>query len=455
MHKKLYLFNSYSKTKEEFIPIDSQNVKMYVCGPTLYAPPHIGNARPLIVFDVLFRVLQSLYENVIYVRNITDVDDKIIKASNELGITCDEVVEKNNIIFKDLLQNLNIQEPTFQPFATQYIDKMLNMIQGLVDKGYAYEKDGNVFFNTTKFKEYGELSKKKLEELKEGYDEITHGLKDNSADFALWKKAKNNEPYWDSNFGRGRPGWHIECSAMSHTLLGEQFDIHGGGIDLLFPHHENERAQSMAFCQKSFMAKYWVHNGFINVDNEKMSKSIGNIIGIHQILDKYHPNVLRLCFLFTHYRHPINFKEDVLIQANNVWDKINNVLNKYNYEANNNSINNNFTDAILDDLNTPLAIQELQKDVSLLQNGNLTKEQSIKTYSQVINALNILGLNYNKDDKSTESEISQELKDLITERDTAKLNKDYKKADEIRDYLLKQGVILEDTKNGTVWRIKK
>lgn len=463
---KLFLFNSFSGIKEEFIPINKDKVLMYVCGPTLYDSPHIGNARPLIVFDVLFRLLKTIYKNVIYVRNITDVDDKIINKAIIENKSAEEIVSNNLAIFKENLLSLNILQPTKEPFATKHIKDMISIIQNLIQKDYAYIKEGNVFFNTSKFKSYGSLSKRTEENniAGMGNDSVVKDLKHNAKDFVLWKPVVDNSVCWDSPFGNGRPGWHIECSAMAYKYLGEKFDIHGGGIDLLFPHHENERAQTMAAFGCSCMAHTWVHNGFINIDNSKMSKSIGNVVTISNVLENYNGEVLRLAILLTHYRSNINFTEEVLLNAKAILDKMYNalILAKENNEESlkeeqnlNNlaNIEKRFKEALLDDLNTPLAITEMQKVITYLNKSNSVEKPKVtKTLIEMANLLGILQQDSNKWFSNNLSITENDIQNLINKRDEAKKNKDYKTADKIRQNLLENNILLEDTKNGTKWR---
>lgn len=467
---KLFLFNSSKRKKEEFIPIDQNKVTMYVCGPTLYDNPHLGNARPLIVFDVLFRVLQQLFKEVIYVRNITDIDDKIINKANASKISTAEVVNNSLKVFKDYLTALNILPPTYEPLATNNIVAMLDIIRILLEKGYAYTKEGHVLFNTAKFSSYGALSGRVKEHNTAGFgnDSVAKNIKINPEDFVLWKPSKQGEPAWDSLFGKGRPGWHIECSAMAFAYLGKQFDIHGGGSDLLFPHHENERAQTMAAFGCNFMANYWLHNAFINIDNQKMSKSLGNIVNIDNILKSYNGEILRLAILLTHYRHPINFNEGIITNAKTILDKIYNTIKIV--EENNQAtlakalttqddakeelINSKFMAALLDDLNTPLAISELQKITTSINKASTVEEQ-IRLVLTLKNKGALLGILQQSSKSWFGSNLAisiETIENLIKERQVAKKNKDYQTADNIRQQLLEANIILEDTKDGSTWK---
>lgn len=463
---KLFLFNSFSGIKEEFIPINKDKVLMYVCGPTLYDSPHIGNARPLIVFDVLFRLLKTIYKDVVYVRNITDVDDKIINRATIENKSAEEIVNNNLTIFTENLKSLNVLQPTKEPFATKHIEDMISIIEVLLEKDYAYIKEGNVFFNTSKFKSYGTLSRRTEENNVAGMgnDSIVKNLKNNYKDFVLWKPATDMNVYWEASFGNGRPGWHIECSAMAYKYLGAEFDIHGGGIDLLFPHHENERAQTMAAFGCSFMAHTWLHNGFINIDNSKMSKSIGNVVTISNVLERYNGEVLRLAILLTHYRSNINFTEEVLLNAKAILDKIYNavMLSKTNKPEDLEeeqdlsplmAIENAFNAALLDDLNTPLAITEMQKAATYLNKANnKTKPKALKILTEMANLLGIVQQESTKWFSSNLDIKENDIQDLINKRNYAKKNKDYKTADLIRQKLLEKNILLEDAPNGTKWR---
>ena len=438
------LYNTLTKKKEKFIPINSSSVKMYACGPTLYSNPHIGNFRPIIIFDILFRVLRLTFgeDKVCYVRNITDIDDKIIDKANELNITTDELVELTQKTYHQNLNSLSILSPTHEPKATNYISKMIEMITSLIDKKFAYISNGHVLFEAKKYKDYGSLSKFSLKDIISGARVEVAEYKKNPEDFVLWKPSKTNEPSWDSPWGSGRPGWHIECSAMISELLGETIDIHAGGIDLIFPHHENEIAQSTC-CHDKKMSNFWLHNGFINFKGEKMSKSLGNTTIVNDLLAKHDPTVLKYSLLTTHYRQPIDFSNDLLSYSQNIINKWEN----YIQEVKSSELDTEFVSALLDDLNTPKALMRLQQIIA-----NLKKDSNNEVLlARFNNGLSLLGLNpsFLKKDLDLDKEY---IENMISRRQIAKSNKDFELADKIRDELFKQGIVLEDTKNETTWK---
>ena len=438
------LYNTLTKKKEKFIPINSSSVKMYACGPTLYSNPHIGNFRPIIIFDVLFRILRLTFgeDRVNYVRNITDIDDKIIDKANELNITTDQLVELTQKTYHQNLNSLSILSPTHEPKATNYISKMIEMITSLIDKKFAYISNGHVLFEAKKYKDYGSLSKFSLKDIISGARVEVAEYKKNPEDFVLWKPSKTNEPSWDSPWGSGRPGWHIECSAMISELLGETIDIHAGGIDLIFPHHENEIAQSTC-CHNKKMSNFWLHNGFINFKGEKMSKSLGNTTIVNDLLAKHDPTVLKYSLLTTHYRQPIDFSNDLLSYSQNIINKWEN----YIQEVKSSELDTEFVSALLDDLNTPKALMRLQQIIA-----NLKKDSNNEVLSAHFNnGLSLLGLNpsFLKKDLDLDKEY---IENMISRRQIAKSNKDFELADKIRDELFKQGIVLEDTKNETTWK---
>ena len=438
------LYNTLTKKKEKFIPINSSSVKMYACGPTLYSNPHIGNFRPIIIFDVLFRVLRLTFgeDRVNYVRNITDIDDKIIDKANELNITTDELVELTQKTYHQNLNSLSILSPTHEPKATNYISKMIEMITSLIDKKFAYISNGHVLFEAKKYKDYGSLSKFSLKDIISGARVEVAEYKKNPEDFVLWKPSKTNEPSWDSPWGSGRPGWHIECSAMISELLGETIDIHAGGIDLIFPHHENEIAQSTC-CHDKKMSNFWLHNGFINFKGEKMSKSLGNTTIVNDLLAKHDPTVLKYSLLTTHYRQPIDFSNDLLSYSQNIINKWEN----YIQEVKSSELDTEFVSALLDDLNTPKALMRLQQIIANLKK-DINNEVLLAHFN---NGLSLLGLNpsFLKKDLDLDKEY---IENMISQRQIAKSNKDFELADKIRDELFKQGIVLEDTKNETTWK---
>ena len=370
MNKDIFLTNNLSNKKEKFVPIDENNVGMYVCGPTVYDDPHIGNARPIVIFDILFKILKSKFSSVTYVRNITDVDDKIIKSSNEKNISITDLTETVIKSFNEDCNYLNCEIPTAQPKATEHIDLMIEMISELIKKGFAYENNKHVYFEVKKFDDYGQLSNKKLEELIAGSRIEVSDNKKNSEDFVLWKPSLENEPFWDSPWGKGRPGWHLECSAMSKKFLGNEFDIHGGGIDLIFPHHENEIAQSRCANDTKVFANYWLHNAFITMSNEKMAKSQGNILKIKDFRGKVSGQVLRLALISAHYKQPLDWNDKLLDDCQNTIDKWYNA-----YLPSNKELEDEIIQPLYDDINTPGYIANLHKLYDIANNGNDTAQQ--------------------------------------------------------------------------------
>ena len=438
----LKIYNTLSKEKELFVPLNPDSIKMYVCGPTVYNYAHIGNARPAVVFDVLYRVLKNLYPEVIYVRNITDVDDKINDAAKKLNQPISAITNKYTDIYHQDMNNLCVLRPDHEPRVTDNIAQIISMIQKILDNKNAYISDGHVLFDVTSFRQYGKLSNRDTEEMLAGARVEVADYKRNPGDFVLWKPSEDNNSGWSSPWGFGRPGWHIECSSMVETYLGNEIDIHGGGQDLIFPHHENEIAQSCSAHNSESYVRYWMHNGYLNMEGEKMSKSLGNIITVKDLLDKYDGEVIRLALLSTHYRKPINFGESLLDQSKNILNKLYKNLNN---QGNEDEICKDVSKALLDDLNTPLAISNLLK---------------IKCSRTLLKSANLLGLlNKTTDEwfalnnKFTISE--NDIESLIQERDGARKSKDFKRADEIRDQLEENNVVLEDIDGQTIWRVKK
>jgi len=449
MNKDIYLTNNLSNKKEKFVPIDEKNIGMYVCGPTVYDDPHIGNARPIVIFDILFKILKSKYSSVTYVRNITDVDDKIMKSSNEKKISISELTQTVIKSFSEDCNYLNCENPTQQPKATEHIDLMIEMISELIKKGFAYENKKHVYFEVKKFDEYGQLSNKKLEELIAGSRIEVSDNKKNSEDFVLWKPSLDNEPSWDSPWGKGRPGWHLECSAMSKKFLGNEFDIHGGGIDLIFPHHENEIAQSRCANDTKVFANYWLHNAFITMSNEKMAKSQGNILKIKDFRNKVSGQVLRLALISAHYKQPLDWNDKLLEDCQNTIDKWYNV-----YLPSDEDLNDEIAQPLYDDINTPGYIANLHK---LYDKANKGNDQDKKIFNSACNFIGLLQetkeewLNY----KIRKIEISEkEIENKIDLRNKARADKNYKEADNIRDYLLDKGVLIEDKDGKTIWKFK-
>jgi len=445
----IFLTNNLTNKKEQFVPKDQKHIGMYVCGPTVYDDPHIGNARPLIIFDILFRLLKNSFSKVTYVRNITDIDDKIIKSSQEQKISIKELTEKVTMSFFEDCKFLNCEEPTHQPKATEHIDLMIEMINQLIKKGFAYENNNHVYFEVKKFSDYGKLSNKKLEDLIAGSRVEVSDNKKNSEDFVLWKPSEKNEPYWDSPWGKGRPGWHLECSAMSKKFLGNEFDIHGGGIDLIFPHHENEIAQSRCANDSKIFANYWVHNAFITMSNEKMAKSQGNILKIKDFRSKISGQVLRLALMSAHYKQPLDWNDKLINDCQNTLDKWYRVYSK---DLKSVKVSEEVLKPLYEDLNTPRYIANLHK---LYESASKGKDKEI-----FISACKFIGL-LNEDNKQWENYkknkalISEaEINNKINLRNKARSNKDYIEADRIRDELSNKGVLIEDKDGKTLWKFK-
>ena len=462
------LYNTLSRKKEEFKPIEEGKVKMYVCGPTVYNFIHIGNARPFIIFDTLRRYLEYRGYDVTFVQNFTDVDDKIIKRGHEENITPEEVANKYiNEYFVDA-DGLGIKRATVHPQVTDNIEQIIAFVKELEDKGYAYEVNGDVYFDTKKFEGYGKLSKQRQDELEAGARIEVNDQKRHPMDFVLWKAKKEGEPGWASPWGEGRPGWHIECSVMSNRYLGETIDIHAGGQDLKFPHHENEIAQSEARSGKNF-SNYWLHNEYINVNNEKMSKSLGNFFTVREIAEIFDLEVVRLFMLSTHYRNPINFSDEILNQSKAGLERLYNAKEKALFTINNledskmteeeaklqeelAGFRQKFIDAMDDDVNTADAVSVIF-ELAKFMNSNVTEKSSkefaqkvMDEFNELTSVLNIV----NKDQK--EDILDEEIEQLIAQRTEAKKNKNFQLADEIRQQLLDKGIILEDTRQGVKWK---
>ena len=451
MSLDIFLTNNLTNKKEKFIPKDKNNVRMYVCGPTVYDDPHIGNARPVVVFDILFKILKNKYPNVTYVRNITDVDDKIIKSSKENNISISELTKKITQSFNEDCIYLNCEQPNHEPKATEHISEMIEMISELIKKGFAYENNKHVYFEVKKFKDYGQLSNKKLDELVAGSRIEVSDNKKNPEDFVLWKPSETDEPSWDSPWGKGRPGWHLECSAMSKKYLGNEFDVHGGGVDLLFPHHENEIAQSRCANDSKVFANYWLHNAFITMSNEKMAKSQGNILKIKDFRNNKSGQVLRMALMSAHYRQPLDWNDKLLEECENTISKWYNVYLNIKTKL---KISDEILKPLLDDLNTPGYIANLHKLYEKAAKGS--DEDKIL----FISACNFIGLlNETKEDwvkfkKSKVSISENEILIKINQRNEARVNKNYKEADKIRDDLLDKGVLIEDKDGKTTWKFK-
>lgn len=460
------IFNTMTAKKEEFVPMDKNEVKIYACGPTVYNYIHIGNARPLCVFDVLRRYLEYRGYNVKFVQNFTDIDDKIIKRANEEGTTYDVISKKYIEEFWTDANGLNFKKATVHPKATENIDEIIKLISTLVEKGYAYQAENDVYFRTLKFKEYGKLSHQPIEDLESGARIAIGEIKEDPLDFALWKGAKPGEPYWDSPWGKGRPGWHIECSAMNRKYLGNTIDIHCGGKDLVFPHHENEIAQSECANGCTF-ANYWMHNGYINVDNVKMSKSLGNFKTVREIANVYGYEVIRYFLISSHYRSPINYSLDIIEQCKSALERLYTCRDSLDFAIKNAAEETKENDAELiaeldkrreqfitamdDDLNTAdglAAIFELTKDINTkILDHDVSKavcEHAAKLYDELCKVLGIL---YNRNENTLDSDIEA----LVEKRQEARKNKDWATADKIRDELKAKGIILKDTPQGVTW----
>lgn len=464
------IYNTLTKRKEEFIPLEEGKVKMYVCGPTVYNFIHIGNARPMIVFDTVRRYMEYKGYEVNYVSNFTDVDDKIIAKAVEEGVSSDEISSRYIKECKKDMADMNVKEATTHPLATQEIDGMIDMIQTLIDKGFAYEVNGTVYFRVKNFKEYGKLSHKNLEDLQSGFRALQvsgEDQKEDPLDFVLWKPKKEGEPFWVSPWSEGRPGWHIECSVMSKKYLGEEIDIHAGGEDLIFPHHENEIAQSECCNGKQF-ARYWMHNAFLNIDNRKMSKSLGNFFTVREIGEKYDLQVLRFFMLNAHYRSPLNFSAELMEASKNALDRIITCVEqlkhlletapktdmteteqKFKEEVQ--GFVKKYEEAMEDDFNTAdaiAAIFELVKFANTKADGESTEAFVTYLLDTIVHLSDVMGLLVNKEAEVLDEDIER----LIAERQAARKEKNFKRADEIRDELAAMGIILKDTREGVQWK---
>ena len=453
MNKDIFLSNSLGNKKEKFVPINKNKIGIYVCGPTVYDDPHIGNARPLVVFDILYRVLKCRFgeKTVTYVRNITDIDDKIIQSSNEKKISTQELTKKITKNFHEDCAYLGCQKPTFEPKATENISLMIEMINKLIQNGYAYLNNLHIYFEVKKFKDYGKLSNKNLDELIAGSRVEVSENKKNPEDFVLWKPSKDNEPFWESPWGKGRPGWHLECSVMSKKYLGDKFDIHGGGRDLIFPHHENEIAQSRCANDTKVFANYWIHNGFITMSNEKMAKSQGNILKTMDLKKKINGQVLRLALMSAHYKQPLDWNDKLLEDSKSIIDKWYQMFVSIKNKI---KIPETMLLPLYDDLNTPGYIGNIHKLFDKANSGN-SKDKEI-----FVSACNFVGLlNETKEQwlefKKTRSSISEnEILSKINLRNKARESKDYGFADKIRKELLNKGVLIEDKTGKTIWKYK-
>ena len=462
---ELRIYNTLTNSKDEFVPVDKNHVRMYTCGPTVYNYAHIGNARPAVVSDLLIRLLRHLYPKVTFVSNITDIDDKIIKAAKEVGKPINELTVKFEKIYNEDMRSLNVQKPDMQPRATEFIDNMIDLIKKMIDNGFAYESESHVLFDVTSYYSYGKLSGRDREDQIAGSRVEVASYKKDPGDFVLWKPSLGDDPGWDSPWGYGRPGWHLECSAMSEASLGLPFDIHGGGMDLIFPHHENEIAQSCGAHNEqnnpAIFAKYWIHNAMLNIDGKKMSKSLGNIFYIRDYLEEFNGEVLRLALLSGHYRQPLNWTKDSINQSKNLLDKIYRLLKKVENvnveEISKEHIPQELIDALCDDLNTSKGLAVINSIVNKLSKAD--NDNDLKKYKlQLLASGNMYGiLNENPDswlgvNVDTNSIDVSKIEALLSERELARKNRDFQRADEIRDELENLGILIEDSPTGTTWR---
>ena len=452
-----YLFNTLNGQKEVLEACDPEHLKIYACGPTVYNFAHIGNARMAVVFDTLVRTLRTVYPKVTYVSNITDIDDKIIEAAIDQKVEISAITEKYTQIYNEDMAKLNVLAPDVQPKATEYISEMIELIDELISKDFAYEKEGHVLFHVPSYNNYGKLSKRNRDEQIAGSRVEVAPFKKDPADFILWKPSIDNQPGWESPWGFGRPGWHTECSAMSKKTLGLPFDIHGGGRDLIFPHHENEIAQSCCSSanidEPNSYAKYWMHNGFVTIEGEKMSKSLGNIILVRELTNSYHGEVIRLALLSSHYRQGLDWNDKVIHQANKLINKLYEIKDDLSEVAVSNSTTTDLDviSTLMDDLNTPGLIAELNK---IVKEYNSSEEEREITKEKLILIGSVLGILQDESFNNISDELRKEVEELILMRDKAKLNKDYDAADKLREELLNLGIEIKDTSNGTDWKLK-
>ena len=456
----IFIYNTLARVKEEFCPADPQRVTMYVCGPTVYSHPHIGNARPAVVFDVFFRLLKNEFKNVVYTRNITDVDDKINAAALKENVTIDVISERYSNVYREDMKKLGVLQPTIEPRVTDHMTEIIDMIQRLINSGNAYEAEGHVLFNVPSYSEYGKLSGRNRKDLVAGARIEVAPYKDDPADFVLWKPSDKDQPAGDSPWGSGRPGWHIECSTMIEKHLGETIDIHGGGQDLVFPHHENERAQSTCAHGGKLFSRYWMHNGFVNVNHEKMSKSLGNVLLVHDLFQDAPGEAIRVTLIATHYRSPLDWTDDALSQSCKILDRLYGALQQlesFDVSVSEKDVPEAFLNALKDDLNTPEAFAELHKLAK--QANTVTDEDTrIRIKKQMLAAGNLIGI-LQQEPKSWfrgSGEINEyEINNLVELRLQAKREKNYSLADEIREKLTMMGVEIQDKTDGTSgWRKK-
>ncbi len=477
MSKKVTLYNTLTQKKEELVPYEENKIKMYVCGPTVYSSAHLGHARAAVTFDVIDRFLTYLGYGVTYVRNFTDIDDKIIAKANETGVPAEEISEKYIEEYQEDMASIGVKSPTIQPKVTEHVAEIIEMIERIIENGHAYQSDGDVFFSVKKFNGYGKLSRRDPDDMMAGTRIDINEKKEDPLDFALWKTAKPGEPYWESPWGNGRPGWHIECSLMSTKYLGDSFDIHGGGKDLIFPHHENEIAQSEAATGKPF-AKYWVHNGLIQINREKMSKSIGNILNVREAVSMWSKEAIRLFFLSHQYLNPADFSDTTMNEAEAALERLYITLKRATdlaqseneedkeLEASIETFKESWVRAMCDDFNTTEAMGKLF-ELTRAINRSIDSKGWTPTLKTALNEINQFGktlgiLEYNPSEylqghklEQSSSEITEEeIEQLIEERITARKKKNWARADEIRDELDEKGILLEDKAEGTIWRVK-
>jgi cysteinyl-tRNA synthetase len=456
-HLDYHLFNTLSGKKEILKPSDPQHVKIYACGPTVYNYAHIGNARMAVVFDTFVRTLRFIFPKVTYVSNITDIDDKIIEAAVEQNVEISVITKKFTKIYNEDMAKLNVLAPDVQPKATEYIPEMIDLIKELIEKDFAYEKDGHVLFHVPTYENYGKLSNRIKDEQIAGSRVDVADFKKDPADFVLWKPSTGVQPGWESPWGIGRPGWHTECSAMSEKTLGLPLDIHGGGRDLIFPHHENEIAQSCCTAAENSnpesYAKYWMHNGFVTIDGEKMSKSLGNIILVNELTQKYHGEVIRLALLSTHYRQALDWNDNVIHQAKKLLDKLYSLLNELNDVKESKEPDNDLIEMLLDDLNTPGLMANINK---LLKNAeSLVEEDKPNLKSNLLLIGKLMGILEDKSYNQISSEFKDKVDNLIEDRSNAKKKRDFVLADKIRSELIDLGVEINDSPEGTTWKVVK
>jgi cysteinyl-tRNA synthetase len=478
MSRKVTLYNTLSQKKEELSTLSEGKIKMYVCGPTVYDSAHLGHARAAVTFDVIYRFLSHLGYDVTYARNFTDVDDKIINKANQTGVTPDEVAERYIKEYRDDMASIGVKRPTIEPRVTEHMPEIIDLVGRIIDKGYAYASGGDVFFSVKKFKEYGKLSRRDPDDMLAGTRIDINELKEDPLDFALWKAAKPGEPFWESPWGNGRPGWHIECSTMSMKYLGESFDIHGGGKDLIFPHHENEIAQSECVTHKQF-AKYWIHNGLIQINREKMSKSVGNILNVRDAVSTWNKEAIRLFFLSHQYLNPADFSDATMDEAETALERLYITLKRAGDQQKNGSgsddtelsgavraFKEKWIEAMCDDFNTADAIGSLFELTRAINRSIDAKGWTpalaealaeIKHFGDVLGILEYDPAEYLQEiklQKKAGAISSEEIEGLIEERNAARKEKNWKRADEIRDYLSDNGILLEDKPEGTLWRVK-